>query len=181
MQIIDQSEDDGVTARRFDLQVGGETVPGMHWIPTDAATSYPTVCIAHGGFQHKLHGNVPQLAVQLVRNLGIGVVALDAPDHGDRIVDKEAAKAARDAAVRSTPGTLRPIDPKRWEEMAARVRTHTVEWRALLDDLQTDERWANGPFGWWGVSMGTASGIPVAATDDRITACLLYTSPSPRD
>ena len=146
MQIIEESEDDGVIARRFDLQVGDETVPGMHWIPINAAPSYPTVCIAHGGFQHKLHSNVPQLALQLVRNLGIGVVALDAPDHGDRIVDKEAAKAARDAAVRTTPGTLRPIDPKRWEEMAARVRKHTVEWRALLDDLQTDERWANGPF-----------------------------------
>ena len=172
MQIIDESEDDGVIARRFDLQVGDETVPGMHWIPINAAPSYPTVCIAHGGFQHKLHSNVPELALQLVRNLGIGVVALDAPDHGDRIVDKEAAKDARDAAVRSTPGTLRPIDPKRWEEMAARVRKHTVEWRALLDDLQTDERWANGPFGWWGVSMGTASGIPVAATDDRITAAV---------
>ena len=172
MQIIDSSETDGVIARRFDLQVGDEIVPGMHWIPAGTTSSSPTVCIAHGGFQHKLHSNVPELAVQFVRNLGVGVVALDAPDHGDRIVDKEAARAARDALVNRTPGTPLPIDPKRWEEMAARVRKHTGEWIALLDDLQTDERWAAGPFGWWGVSMGTATGIPVAATDDRIKAAV---------
>ena len=56
--------------------------------------------------------------------------------------------------------------------MAERARQHTVEWRALLDDLQTDERWAAGPFGWWGVSMGTANGIPVAAQDSRISAAV---------
>lgn len=179
MQIIDESDDDGVIARRFDLPVGEHTVPGMHWIPTVGAATYPTVCIAHGGFQHKLHSNVPELALQLVRNLGIGAVALDAPDHGDRIPNNEtakaAAKAARAAAVNATTGggKLRPIDPERLAKMAARVRQHTVEWRALLDDLQNDDRWAAGPFGWWGVSMGTANGIAVTATDDRI-ACAVF-------
>ena len=62
MHIIGETVDDGVIARRFDLQVGDETVPGMHWIPTHPATAtYPTICIAHGGFQHKLHSNVPEL------------------------------------------------------------------------------------------------------------------------
>ncbi len=172
MQIIEETEDNGVVARRFDLRVGDETVPGMHWIPADAAPQYATVCIAHGGFQHKNHGNVPELAQQLVRNLGIGVVALDAPDHGDRIVDKEAAKAARAAAISAASGGPRTINPERLAAMAERVRQHTGEWRALLDDLQTDERWAAGPFGWWGVSMGTANGIPVAAHDARISAAV---------
>lgn len=171
MQIIGETVDDGVIARRFDLQVGDETVPGMHWIPAHPAAAYPTICIAHGGFQHKMHGNVPELARQFVRNLGVGVVALDAPDHGDRIVDKEAAKARR-ASMVATPGTLRRIDPGLVKEMAARVRRHTVEWRALLDHVQTDERWAAGPFGWWGVSMGTSNGIPVAANDSRIAAAV---------
>src|SRR5690348_9684634 len=99
MDIINESDDDGVRARRFDLKVGDEDVPGMHWLPLDAAGAHPTVCIGHGGFQHKLYGNVPELALQLVRNLGIGVVALDAPRHGDRIADPEAAKKARDEAM----------------------------------------------------------------------------------
>ena len=49
---------------------------------------------------------------------------------------------------------------------------HVAEWRALLDALQTDERWAAGPFGWWGVSMGTTHGLPLAAEDDRIAAAV---------
>ena len=46
--------------------------------------------------------------------------------------------------------------------MAARARAHIAEWRALLDDLQDDPQWAAGPFGWWGVSMGTTHGLPLA-------------------
>jgi alpha-beta hydrolase superfamily lysophospholipase len=56
--------------------------------------------------------------------------------------------------------------------MAARAVQHVAEWRALLDDLQTNPQWAAGPFGWWGVSMGTAHGIPLAASDDRISAAV---------
>ena len=56
--------------------------------------------------------------------------------------------------------------------MAARAVQHVAEWRALLDDLQTNPQWAAGPFGWWGVSMGTAHGLPLAAEDDRIAAAV---------
>ena len=51
-----------------------------------------------------------------------------------------------------------------------RATVHVAEWRALLDRLQADERWAAGPFGWWGVSMGTTHGLPLAARDPRIAA-----------
>ena len=47
-----------------------------------------------------------------------------------------------------------------------------AEWRALLDDLQTNPQWAAGPFGWWGVSMGTTHGLPLAPSDDRISAAV---------
>jgi dienelactone hydrolase len=169
VQLVSESENDGVVARRFDLVVGNETVPGMHWLPAGAAGAHATVCIGHGGFQHKLYGNVPELAIQLVRNLGIGVVALDAPEHGDRIIDKEAAKRAREAIA---AGGQRPRDPKALKAMAASAKAHVEEWKALLDALQADERWAAGPFGWWGVSMGTTHGIPLVAEDGRFTAAV---------
>jgi hypothetical protein len=169
VQLVSESEEGGVVARRFDLVVGDETVPGMHWLPSNATGRHATVCIGHGGFQHKLYGNVPELAIQLARNLGIGVVALDAPDHGDRIVDKEAAKKARDAAL---AGRGRRMDADARAAYAARVATHVAEWRSLLDALQADERWAAGPFGWWGVSMGTAHGIPLVAEDGRFAAAV---------
>ena len=173
MTTIDETTADGVVARRFDLTVGDEVVPGMHWFPSEAAERSPTVCIAHGGYQHKLHSNVPELATQLVAELGVGAVALDAPGHGDRITDRAAARAERVATENAArDGGRRRIDPAVWERMAALVRQHVGEWRALLDALQADERWAAGPFGWWGVSMGTANGIAVTATDDRISAAV---------
>lgn len=174
MQVLSESTDDGVLARRFDLVVGEATVPGMHWTPAQADAPYPTVCIAHGGFQHKLYGNVPELAIQLVRNLGVGVVALDAPNHGDRIADPEAAKAARDRAVKATTEgrARRGYDPEALKAMVKRTQMHVDEWKALLDALQNDERWAAGPFGWWGVSMGTSHGLPMVSQDARITAAV---------
>jgi hypothetical protein len=173
MQIIHEADDEGVTARRFDLHVGEETVPGMHWFPTLATGPSATVCIGHGGFQHKLYGNVPELAIQLVRNLGTGVVALDAPLHGDRIADPETAAKARDAARRAAAeGGRRAIDPKALAAMATRAQMHVEEWRALLDVLGQDERWAAGSFGWWGVSMGTTHGIPLVAQDGRFSAAV---------
>lgn len=175
MKIIHVTTESGIVARRFDLEVGPEIVPGMHWIPAELAGPYGTVCIGHGGFQHKLYGNVPELAIQLVRNLGIGVVALDAPNHGDRIADKDAAARARDAAVRAarSGGARRAMDPEAMKEYAKRIQMHVEEWKALLDALQQDARWANGPFGWWGVSMGTSHGIPMLAQDSRIRAAVL--------
>jgi hypothetical protein len=174
MQILEETEQDGVRARRFDLVVAEETVPGVHWLPMVAPGAHATVCIGHGGFQHKLYGNVPELAIQLVQNLQIGVVALDAPRHGDRIKDPEAAERARAALTRSASeaGALPRLDPKVIEGMARRAKVHVAEWRALLDVLQQDERWAAGPFGWWGVSMGTAHGIPLVASDDRFRAAV---------
>lgn len=173
MDIISERDDDGVRARRFDLRVGDEVVPGMHWLPLGATDAHATVCIGHGGFQHKLYGNVPELAVQFVQKLGVGVVALDAPRHGDRIVDPDAAKKARDQAVASAgKGGRRGLDPKVLAAMARRTQQHVDEWRALLDVVQTNERWAAGPFGWWGVSMGTTHGLPLVAQDGRIAAAV---------
>jgi dienelactone hydrolase len=171
MEIIEETETDGVRARRFDLVVGNETVPGMHWLPATASGPHATVCIGHGGFQHKMYGNVPELAIQLVANLGIGVVALDAPRHGDRLTPEQ-AEQARQARQAMADGTRRTLDPKVREGMAKRTQMHVDEWRALVDVLQKDERWADGPFGWWGVSMGTSHGIPVVAQDGRFTAAV---------
>ncbi len=173
MHILDETTEADVCARRFDLQVGDETVPGMQWLPREPAHKHATICIGHGGFQHKLYGNVPELAIQFAQNLGVGVVALDAPNHGDRITDPGAAKRARDAAVRAAnEGRGLRLDPKVRDAMAARVVRHVAEWRALLDALQADERWRDGPFGWWGVSMGTSHGIPLVAEDRRIAAAV---------
>lgn len=170
MEIIDETSDATVVERRFDLRVDGTAVPGIHWLPAGTTDPHPTVCIGHGGFQHKRVDNVLELARQLVTNLGVGVVALDAPGHGDRITDPEAA--ARALAAATKPGARRRLDGDALAAMAKRTAAHIAEWAALLDDLQTNPQWAAGPFGWWGVSMGTTHGLPLAAEDDRIAAAV---------
>src|SRR5262245_66148542 len=96
MQIVRESSERGVVERRFDLEVAGDVVPGIHWLPADESGPYPTVLIGHGGTQHKRAPNVLALARRLVRHLGYSVVALDAPEHGARISDEQAAQSNRD-------------------------------------------------------------------------------------
>lgn len=175
LEVVDDADDGTVVERRVDLHVeGGATVPGIHWLPAAPSGPHPTVCIGHGGFQHKRIDNVLGLARQLVTNLGIGVVALDAPEHGDRVTDPDAAARTLAALRRGDPDeTRRRFGREARAAMAERARTHVAEWRALLDALGADERWAAGPFGWWGVSMGTTHGLPLAAEDRRIAAAVL--------
>ena len=125
--------------------------------------------VGHGGTQHKRVPNVLALARRLVRHLGVGVVALDAPEHGDRVTDIEAAKETRERLA-SSIASGQAMDRERLKEVAKRLPKHVAEWRALLDDLQTDERYAAGPFGYWGVSMGTHHGVPLVAEEPRISA-----------
>ena len=174
MDVVAETVEKRVVERRFDLKVGSEVVPGLHWLPEGATGPLPTVLIGHGGTQHKRVPNVLALARQLVRHLGIAVVALDAPEHGDRISDPAAAEAAlRGLQERIQSGGGTPFPADRMRAMAERVPGHVAEWRALLDDLQTDERFAAGPFGWWGLSMGTSHGLPLVAEEPRITAAVL--------
>ena len=181
MDVIDETCEKGVVERRFDLVVDGETVPGLWWSPEGASGPRPTVLIGHGGTQHKAVPNVLSLARRLVRHLGYGAVAIDAPDHGDRVADPEAAEKARRRLQRQIAGGRRPgatpqpiaNDPKAAEAWVRRTETGVAEWRALVDALEKEDLCGSGPFGYWGVSMGTAIGLPFVAAEPRIRAAVL--------
>jgi dienelactone hydrolase len=173
VDIITETAQDGIIERRFDLKVGDQTVPGLHWLPEHATAPHPTVLIGHGGTQHKRVPNVLGLARKLVAELGYGVVALDAPGHGDRMTTEERAGAEAFRAGRQAGGPLPPLAAGRRARMAAATGQAVAEWQALLDDLGSGPRWADGPFGYWGVSMGTSFGIPLVAREPRISAAVL--------
>jgi dienelactone hydrolase len=172
MDIVSEVTEKGVVERRFDLKVGDEVVPGIHWLPETAPGPHPTVLIGHGGTQHKRAPNVLGLARQLVRHRGYGVVALDAPGHGERITDDQRrAQDERGAELRRGGGA--PLSEERAELMQRAGPQAVTEWKALLDDLGTNPQWSSGPFGYWGVSMGTAFGVPFVAAEPRIAAAVL--------
>ncbi|MBM2614466.1 alpha/beta fold hydrolase [Actinoplanes sp. LDG1-06] len=110
----------------------------------------PLVLVAHGGGQHRSAPAVTGRAAMLVE-AGFRVAALDAPGHGER---------------RGGPGSPVPGPPERVAERNAEVAARAVpEWRAAIDLLAPD-----GPVGFWGVSLGGATGLALMAAEPRITA-----------
>jgi pimeloyl-ACP methyl ester carboxylesterase len=186
MDIVSEATEKGVTEKRFDLKAENEVVPGILWEPADAdadaaRTPRPTIFIGHGGTQHKRTDNVLSLARTFVRHLGVSVAALDAPGHGERVTDQAAADTSRQQLQRRIAGGRREGQPQPMEmtpEAAKawvdRTSNGVAEWKALVDDLQANRpELAAGPFGYWGVSMGTAIGLPLVAAEPRITAAVL--------
>jgi pimeloyl-ACP methyl ester carboxylesterase len=175
VELLTEKVEMGVVEQRFDLVVGGEVVPGLRWIPEGATGPRPTILIGHGGTQHKRVANVLGLARRFVRHLGYGVVALDAPGHGDRITHPAAAERRRralQARIAAGPGgPARTFDPEEAAEWVERTAKGVTEWKALLDDL--DAQHSGGPYGYWGLSMGTAIGLPFVAEEPRIAAAVL--------
>lgn len=179
MDVIEETTEKGVTERRVDLRVGEEVVPGMIWLPEGANGARPTVLIGHGGTQHKKAPNVVAMARRFVRHLGYAAVAVDAPGHGDRIVDPAVAELARKnleaRLAGDTSGRLAAPDrdPEAMKAMVERSRQGTREWTAVLDQLVELPEIGDGPFGYWGVSMGTSIGLPFVAADRRIACAVL--------
>lgn len=167
MLVLDETTEMGVTERRFDLEVDGHTVPGIHWLPAAADGPHPTVLLGHGGTQDKRAPNILGLARKLVRRNGFGAVALDAPGHGDRATDEERR------AVEQMIERRRQDPAGRIRSLLAATDQAVTEWKALLDHLQTEPAWAGGPFGYWGLSMGTLFGVPLIARERRISAAVL--------
>jgi len=161
---------DGVLQRDFDLEVAGATVPCVLWTPSDATGPRPLVCMGHGGSQHKKTPGIRSRALEYAQQLGWATLAIDAPGHGDRISREQAAALARDVGARVTgqAGTT-PFDAARLKAMAERSSKAIVEWKAALDaTLALDFVGADSRVGYWGVSMGTAIGIPFVASEPRI-------------
>lgn len=174
MQFTRERSAEGVTERLFDLTVNGERVPSVIWSPEGARGSRPLVLMGHGGSQHKKIGSLAQRARSYARQFGYAVLAIDAPGHGDRISREEAAALMREVGARVTGQVAAPFDPERMRQMAKRSQAAVPEWRAALDAVQAlDFVGAGGPVGYWGVSMGTAIGVPFLAQEPRITAAVL--------
>lgn len=178
MKIISEAREMGVVERRFDLEVDGDTVPGIQWLPENPRETIPHILIGHGGTQHKRVDNVLSMGRKVVRELGYGVVALDAPGHGDRATpeQREAATARirqRLARGRDDSGDRPPLDDRQMKALGEAAPKMVREWQALLDALQENPSWADGPFGYWGVSMGCLFGVPLLGAEPRISAAVL--------
>ena len=157
--------------RLFELEVAGDTVPGVVWTPEGATGPRPLVLMGHGGSQHKKVDTIVARARTYTTRLGYAVAAIDAPSHGERTTPQAAADNV--AAIRQRMQERKPLSPALLQAMTERGRTAVPEWIATLDAVQQlDEIGAGGPVGYWGVSMGTLIGVPFVAAEPRITAAV---------
>ncbi len=170
MQFVSEHTERGVAERRFDLEVEKQVVPGIIWAPEGARGTRPLLLVGHGGTQHKRIDTILSRARTFVRHQGYAVVAIDAPGHGDRITEEEAARMREQTQARIRRGAeMTPEQARQWAGRNARA---VNEWKATLDAVEALDYVGKGPVGYWGVSMGTAIGVPFVATEPRVKAAV---------
>jgi pimeloyl-ACP methyl ester carboxylesterase len=170
----ERPEEGGVIRRSFELTVDGETVPAVIWSPEAAKGPRPLVLMGHGGSQHKKTAGIVSRARRYARAYGYATLAIDAPGHGDRISREEAEAAGREIGALVRGETAVPMEPERMRQMDQRFKKAVPEWKAALDAAQSlDFVGADGPVGYWGVSLGTMIGIPLVSSEPRIAAAVL--------
>jgi dienelactone hydrolase len=97
---------------------------------------------------------------ELVEPLKIAVLAIDGPVHGARRSDsKDGVEVRRE---------FRDL----WSR-GGEVDSMVEDWMAALDEVSSRPEIDAARIAWYGISMGTAYGIPVVASDARIRAAVL--------
>ena len=167
MRFTSETTSNGVSERLFTL----DGIPGVLWSPAGAAGRRPLVLLGHGGGQHKMAPGLVARAHRYVTDCGFAVAAIDAPGHGDRPRAEQDERFA--AGIRERMAAGEPAGPQ-----IARYNTDLAgravpEWQSALDALtKLDCVGAGGPVGFWGLSLGSAIGVPFAAAEPRITAAV---------
>ncbi|MFG2960044.1 dienelactone hydrolase family protein [Streptomyces sp. NPDC048291] len=166
MRFTSQTSSDGVTEQFFVL----DEIPGVLWTPEDASGTRPLILLGHGGRQHKTApGNVARARRYAAE--GFAVVAIDAPNHGDRLQDEEFGRIAADMraglAAGEDPGAL-------VADMHSHLAPRAVaDWQTVLTAVQRLDQVGVGPGGYCGMSMGCGLGIPLIVAEPRIRAAVL--------
>jgi pimeloyl-ACP methyl ester carboxylesterase len=167
MRFTSETISDGVSERLFIL---GD-IPGVLWSPAGATGTRPLVLLGHGGGQHKKAQGMVARAHRYVTACGFAVAAIDAPGHGDRPRTEQDERFAAGIRERMAAGAPIGAHVARYNtELAAQA---VPEWKSTLHALQgLDRIGADGPVGFWGVSLGSAIGVPLAAAEPRISAAV---------
>jgi pimeloyl-ACP methyl ester carboxylesterase len=165
-----QTSSNGVVEREFLV----DEVPGVLFSPVSRPEHAPLVLMGHGGGLHKKTPALVSRAHATVLTWGFTVVAIDAPGHGDRPRTAEDERARAEIQQARVAGRKERFESISLRYSAALVERAVPEWQATLDALQKlPEIGAETPIGYGGgISLGTAIGVPLTATDARIRAAI---------
>jgi dienelactone hydrolase len=167
MRFSAETTSDGVTTRLFPV---GD-VPGVVWAADGAAGPRPLVLLGHGGSGHKTAAPLPDRARRYVTRCGFAVAAIDVPGWGGR--PAPAAYSPFNAEIDELSAAGKPLGDVFSRRGVVAAALVVPEWRAVIDALTRLDWIDAGPVGYWGVSLGTATGLPLVAAEPRITAAVL--------
>lgn len=148
----------------FQLQVNQRKVPFCLWLPNNSVnnghSSIPLVLVGHGGSGHKKSQLVLDIAEILVSQHQIAVAAIDGPVHGDR------REVFNDGPI------VRQEFRDLWQTGNS-IDTMIEDWQAAINHLLKQPNIDSSRIAWYGISMGTAYGLPLVAADTRIKTAAL--------
>jgi alpha-beta hydrolase superfamily lysophospholipase len=164
MHFTNQTTSNGIVERDFTV---GE-ITGVLWSPAEGSDHAPVVLMGHGGGQHKKTPAQLARAHDTVKTWGFTVVAIDAPGHGDRPRTARDEQTRTDLREAMQAGDTEAVAAVSSRYGAALAEQAVPEWQATLDALGVE-----APVGYGGgITLGTAIGIPLTATDPRIAAAV---------
>jgi cephalosporin-C deacetylase-like acetyl esterase len=149
-----------VVTRDFYTHTQGREVPASIWMPQQTSQSLPLILVGHGGSGHKRSQLVQDVANALLDDFEVAVVAIDGPVHGSRREVFNDGPAVRQE-FRDLWSSGMSVDPM------------VDDWMSCIDYLCQMPEIDSTKIGWYGISMGTAYGIPLVARDQRIKAAAL--------
>ncbi|MEZ5379171.1 MAG: hypothetical protein R2733_21920 [Acidimicrobiales bacterium] len=154
--VDEETRSGGERLLEFTLDRDGRPVTGVLWLPPDAGAATPLVCCGHGASGDRHQAPIPWLAKRLTLDHGMAVLSIDGPVHGRRQVG---------------PGGRDAFWPE-WQREGS-TQDMVADWKLALDAALELPDLADGPVGYWGLSMGTLFGAPFVAAAPRISVAVL--------
>ena len=154
-----QATAEGVVEQSFLLSRRSGAVPGVLWSPGVVARP-PAVLLGHGGSGHKRIQRHLRMGRWLASRVGLAVVAIDGPYHGDRVPS--------------------PVDPAVYQQLivdegvegvTARM---TEDWLETVSGLAAEDLMDDANVSVFGMSMGARFGLPVAAALGSRLRCAVF-------
>ncbi len=167
---------DGVMLHEFAIEVAGDIVPSVLWAPVGSIAPRALIAMGHGGSSHKRSATISTRAVRYAQEFAWATLAIDAPQHGERISAAQAAverakTLARISSASNAPALSVAEKIHFLDTLAAQA---VPEWQAALDTVLASALFPVGvPIAYWGVSQGSSIGIPLLATDHRFCCAVL--------
>lgn len=166
LRLVSHTTSDDVTTHELVL---GDVTATL-WAPEHATPGTPLVLLGHGGGRQHRHHRATEGRARLLTDAGFRAVALDVTGHGPRPRtphDEQEVVALHEARRSGDP--IGPIVERYNADLARRT---VPEWRALLAGLLAIPEIGDAPVGYWGITLGTAIGVPLVAAEPLVQAAV---------